>query len=83
MQLCCLCGHAEVLTCPLYGSDGCSGDHTVKIICCRTGQCLRVLTGHRRTPWVVSQQSNRIAAACFQEPDRKLLSYSQFTRLEA
>ena len=31
----------------------CSGDHTVKIICHRTGQCLKVLTGHRRTPWVV------------------------------
>jgi WD40 repeat protein len=31
----------------------CSGDHTVKIICCRTGQCLKVLLGHRRTPWVV------------------------------
>lgn len=29
------------------------GDHTVKIICCRTGQCLKVLSGHRRTPWVV------------------------------
>eukprot|EP00850_Spirogloea_muscicola_P014702 SM000107S14068 [mRNA] locus=s107:376089:382541:+ [translate_table: standard] len=29
------------------------GDHTVKIICCHTGQCLKVLTGHRRTPWVV------------------------------
>lgn len=33
----------------------CSGDHTVKIICCRTGQCLKVLSGHRRTPWVVSR----------------------------
>ena len=30
-----------------------SGDHTVKIICHRTGQCLKVLSGHRRTPWVV------------------------------
>ncbi|CAM6099134.1 unnamed protein product [Calypogeia fissa] len=29
------------------------GDHTVKIICCRTGYCLKVLSGHRRTPWVV------------------------------
>ncbi|KAL3626064.1 hypothetical protein CASFOL_029613 [Castilleja foliolosa] len=29
------------------------GDHTVKIIDCRTGTCLKVLTGHRRTPWVV------------------------------
>lgn len=29
------------------------GDHTVKIISCRTGQCLKILTGHRRTPWVV------------------------------
>uniref|UniRef100_A0A7S2WZ10 WD40 repeat domain-containing protein n=3 Tax=Chloropicon primus TaxID=1764295 RepID=A0A7S2WZ10_9CHLO len=30
------------------------GDHTVKIICCRTGNCLNVLPGHRRTPWVVT-----------------------------
>ncbi|EXB46040.1 Activating molecule in BECN1-regulated autophagy protein 1 [Morus notabilis] len=29
------------------------GDHTVKIIDCQTGSCLNVLTGHRRTPWVV------------------------------
>ncbi|XP_024193353.1 uncharacterized protein LOC112197055 isoform X2 [Rosa chinensis] len=29
------------------------GDHTVKIIDCRTGRCLKVLSGHRRTPWVV------------------------------
>ena len=29
------------------------GDHTVKLIDCRTGRCVRVLTGHRRTPWVV------------------------------
>ncbi|XP_057958232.1 uncharacterized protein LOC131151071 isoform X2 [Malania oleifera] len=28
------------------------GDHTVKIIDCQTGRCLKVLTGHRRTPWV-------------------------------
>lgn len=32
----------------------CSGDHTVKIIDCETGNCLKVLNGHRRTPWVVS-----------------------------
>ncbi|KAG7604826.1 WD40 repeat [Arabidopsis thaliana x Arabidopsis arenosa] len=30
------------------------GDHTVKIIDCETGNCLKVLTGHRRTPWVVN-----------------------------
>ncbi|CAM8902843.1 unnamed protein product [Rhodiola kirilowii] len=29
------------------------GDHTVKIIDCETGICLKVLSGHRRTPWVV------------------------------
>uniref|UniRef100_A0A0D6R7Y4 Uncharacterized protein n=3 Tax=Spermatophyta TaxID=58024 RepID=A0A0D6R7Y4_ARACU len=29
------------------------GDHTVKIIYCQTGTCLKVLSGHRRTPWVV------------------------------
>ncbi|KAM7270272.1 hypothetical protein ACFE04_029486 [Oxalis oulophora] len=29
------------------------GDHTVKIIDWQTGRCLKVLSGHRRTPWVV------------------------------
>ncbi|KAI4349322.1 hypothetical protein L6164_009924 [Bauhinia variegata] len=29
------------------------GDHTVKIIDFETGSCLKVLIGHRRTPWVV------------------------------
>ena len=29
------------------------GDHTVKLISVRTGECVRTLTGHRRTPWVV------------------------------
>ncbi|CAL4962030.1 unnamed protein product [Urochloa decumbens] len=29
------------------------GDHTVKIIDCHTGKCLKILSGHRRTPWVV------------------------------
>eukprot|EP00873_Tetraselmis_striata_P042308 jgi/Tetstr1/462572/TSEL_007558.t1 len=29
------------------------GDHTVKLVCCRTGKCLQTLHGHRRTPWVV------------------------------
>ncbi|TVU32442.1 hypothetical protein EJB05_24173 [Eragrostis curvula] len=29
------------------------GDHTVKVIDCHTGKCLKVLSGHRRTPWVV------------------------------
>ena len=29
------------------------GDHTVKLIDCRTGRCVQTLTGHRRTPWVV------------------------------
>ncbi|KAK4856464.1 hypothetical protein QYF36_017793 [Acer negundo] len=41
-----------------FSSDGKSlasthGDHTVKIIDCQTGSCLKVLRGHRRTPWVV------------------------------
>ncbi|KAK0606742.1 hypothetical protein LWI29_003659 [Acer saccharum] len=41
-----------------FSSDGKSlasthGDHTVKIIDCQTGSCLKVLHGHRRTPWVV------------------------------
>ena len=35
----------------------CSGDHTVKIIDCHTGRCLKVLSGHRRTPWVVRSLS--------------------------
>ncbi|GFZ17643.1 transducin family protein [Actinidia rufa] len=29
------------------------GDHTVKVIDCQTGSCLKVLSGHRRTPWVM------------------------------
>ncbi|KAG9137504.1 hypothetical protein Leryth_016796 [Lithospermum erythrorhizon] len=29
------------------------GDHTVKIMDWQTGKCLKVLSGHRRTPWVV------------------------------
>ncbi|XVF72118.1 hypothetical protein PTKIN_Ptkin12aG0095100 [Pterospermum kingtungense] len=29
------------------------GDHTVKIIDYQMGKCLKVLSGHRRTPWVV------------------------------
>uniref|UniRef100_A0ACD5X9E7 Uncharacterized protein n=1 Tax=Avena sativa TaxID=4498 RepID=A0ACD5X9E7_AVESA len=41
-----------------FSSDGKTlasthGDHTVKIIDCQTGKCLKVLGGHRRTPWVV------------------------------
>lgn len=41
-----------------FSSDGKTlasthGDHTVKVIDCQTGSCLKVLSGHRRTPWVV------------------------------
>ncbi|KAJ0262620.1 WD40 repeat-containing protein [Hirschfeldia incana] len=41
-----------------FSSDGKTlasthGDHTVKIIDCETGNCLKVLSGHHRTPWVV------------------------------
>lgn len=41
-----------------FSSDGkilasTHGDHTVKIIDCQTGKCLKTLSGHRRTPWVV------------------------------
>ena len=35
-----------------------SGDHTVKLFCCKTGICLKTLCGHRRTPWVVSEIMN-------------------------
>ena len=55
------------LTEDLFNAFGtCSGDHTVKIIDCQTGSCLKVLSGHRRTPWVVSfpfheQQESRRA----------------------
>ncbi|KAI5075344.1 hypothetical protein GOP47_0009420 [Adiantum capillus-veneris] len=35
------------------------GDHTVKIICCKTGLCLKTLCGHRRTPWVVRFHPSR------------------------
>ncbi|KAJ4878238.1 Transducin family protein / WD-40 repeat family protein [Raphanus sativus] len=41
-----------------FSSDGKTlasthGDHTVKIIDFQTGNCLKVLSGHLRTPWVV------------------------------
>lgn len=41
-----------------FSSDGTKlasthGDHTVKVIDWQTGRCLKVLSGHRRTPWVV------------------------------
>ncbi|KAG1654124.1 hypothetical protein FOA52_010056 [Chlamydomonas sp. UWO 241] len=29
------------------------GDHTVKVIDCFSGRCIKVLEGHTRTPWVV------------------------------
>ncbi|XP_010483122.1 PREDICTED: uncharacterized protein LOC104761706 isoform X2 [Camelina sativa] len=61
--------HLSAIYCPLvppprstiaaaFSSDGRTlasthGDHTVKIIDCETGKCLKVLSGHRRTPWVV------------------------------
>ncbi|XP_076894779.1 uncharacterized protein LOC143547180 [Bidens hawaiensis] len=35
------------------------GDHTVKIINCQTRKCENVLTGHRRTPWVVRFHPSR------------------------
>ncbi|KAI3748212.1 hypothetical protein L6452_11152 [Arctium lappa] len=34
-----------------FGVD--SGDYTVKIIDCQTGKCLKVLSVHRRTTWLV------------------------------
>lgn len=37
------------------------GDHTVKIINCATGALMRVLAGHRRTPWVVRFHPRRPA----------------------
>ncbi|KAK6130521.1 hypothetical protein DH2020_035730 [Rehmannia glutinosa] len=43
--------HLSAKYCPLVPPP--SGDHTVKIIDCQTGTCLKVLSGHRRTPWVV------------------------------
>jgi activator-of-BECN1-regulated-autophagy protein 1 len=62
-------GHLSAKYCPLvppprstiaaaFSPDGKTlasthGDHTVKIIDCQTGRCLKVLNGHRRTPWVV------------------------------
>lgn len=45
--------HMHILC--IINEFACSGDHTVKVICVRTGKCLQTLTGHRRTPWVVSQ----------------------------
>lgn len=45
------------MKCNRCGNHGCvcvcSGDHTVKLTALRGGRCVRVLAGHRRTPWVV------------------------------
>ena len=30
------------------------GDHTVRIVDCKTGRCLKTLRGHPRTPWCVA-----------------------------
>ena len=30
------------------------GDHTVRIVDCKTGRCLNTLRGHPRTPWCVA-----------------------------
>ena len=37
----------------LTGRPPRSGDHTVKVLCARTGHTLQVMHGHMRTPWVV------------------------------
>lgn len=41
------------------------GDHTVKVIECSSKRCVTVLSGHRRTPWVVRfhPQRNDILAS--------------------
>ncbi|CAH8358124.1 unnamed protein product [Eruca vesicaria subsp. sativa] len=53
-----------------FSSDGKTlasthGDHTVKITDFQTGNCLKVLTGHMRTPWVVrfNPQRSEIVAS--------------------
>ncbi|KAI3680419.1 hypothetical protein L6452_35189 [Arctium lappa] len=38
------------------------GDHTVKIIDWQTGKCLKVLSGHRRTTWLMSTETESIVA---------------------
>ena len=30
------------------------GDHTVRIVDCKTGRCLKTLRGHPRTPWCIT-----------------------------
>ncbi|CAA7024572.1 unnamed protein product [Microthlaspi erraticum] len=61
-----------------FSSDGKTiasthGDHTVKIIDCETGNCLKVLSGHRRTPWVVRfhpQHSDIVASGSLDQDVR-------------
>ncbi|XP_024013300.1 uncharacterized protein LOC18020442 [Eutrema salsugineum] len=62
-----------------FSSDGRTlasthGDHTVKIIDCETGSCLKVLSGHRRTPWVVRfhPQHSEIVASGSLDQDVRL-----------
>lgn len=54
------------------GSYLCSGDHTVKITCCKNGACLKVLREHERTPWAVT---------CCAEPVDKAVTISHKTGL--
>ena len=56
-----------------------SGDHTVKLVCCRSGARVRVLTGHRRTPWVVRfhPRSSALLASGSLDYEARLLSVFQ------
>lgn len=44
----------------------CSGDHTVKLVNFQTGEFVKELTGHRRTPWTVRQSILEMDYLCFQ-----------------
>ena len=41
------------------------GDHTVRIVDCKTGRCINTLQGHPRTPWCVAfhPSSNELLAS--------------------
>ena len=41
------------------------GDHTVRIVDCKTGKCINTLRGHPRTPWCLTfhPSSNQLLAS--------------------
>eukprot|EP00241_Pyramimonas_parkeae_P004901 CAMPEP_0114254518 /NCGR_PEP_ID=MMETSP0058-20121206/17023_1 /TAXON_ID=36894 /ORGANISM="Pyramimonas parkeae, CCMP726" /LENGTH=355 /DNA_ID=CAMNT_0001368745 /DNA_START=261 /DNA_END=1325 /DNA_ORIENTATION=- len=56
------------------------GDHTVKLMCCRTGQSLCVLAGHARTPWAVRFNPRDATILASGSLDHKVMLWNTVTR---